>query len=129
MEVIMVRQLWISVFIGIAILSAKTLAAHDHDHGHDHVHVGVGVDVGVGVHSRPATYVQVAPPVALLETIPTMPYPNAYWIDGYWRWDDHWVWSPGYWTTRPQPNAVWVGGSWARHPVHNGWSFSAGYWR
>jgi len=73
-------------------------------------------------------YVEVGPPVPVVEVRPACPEPDFVWIDGYWGWrahDYHWV--RGYWARPPHPGWVWAPGAWAR--ADRGWRWHDGHWR
>lgn len=66
------------------------------------------------------------PPVAKVEVITPAPSAEYFWIPGYWKWQNGWVWVPGQWTVRPHPTAVWEPGVWAWRPT--GWVWRPGRW-
>jgi hypothetical protein len=78
--------------------------------------------------SEARVYVRIAPPVPIIETLPSPPGPGYYWIPGSWLWvGDHYVWHHGYYALSPFPGAVWVEGHWSHHP--HGWYWTHGHWR
>ncbi len=73
-------------------------------------------------------YVRVAPPAAIVETVPVAPSPRHIWVPGYHRWDGRaYVWFPGRYVLPPRANVVWVPGHWASH--RRGWYWIEGHWR
>ncbi|WP_198972565.1 hypothetical protein [Xylophilus sp. ASV27] len=49
-----------------------------------------------------------APPPMRVEVPPPQPWPDAYWIGGYWAWQRDWVWVPARWARPPRPEYAWV---------------------
>jgi hypothetical protein len=69
-------------------------------------------------------------PALLTETKPPKPSEKHHWVAGYWEWDEHWIWIPGYWTSLPDPNATWVAGHWDEYGTHPGeWRWISGHWQ
>jgi hypothetical protein len=71
----------------------------------------------------------IEPPPILAETIPEKPSDKNHWVAGYWDWDGHWIWIPGYWTTKPDPSAEWVPGHWDDFGLDGGFRWIGGHWR
>lgn len=75
-----------------------------------------------------ATYVRVAPPVAVVEVSGVAPGPDRVWIRGYHTWDGQaYAWRTGRWEARPRASAIWVDGRWAH--TNRGWYWTDGRWR
>ena len=73
-------------------------------------------------------YVQVGPPVAVVETHVTPPSARHIWIAGYHRWNGSaYVWVPGQWAIPPAHHHAWVPGHWAHN--HHGYYWIDGHWR
>jgi hypothetical protein len=73
-------------------------------------------------------YVQVRPPVAVVERPGPPPGPGYVWIAGYHRWDGaRYVWVPGRYDRPPRPGAHWVAHRWEHR--HGGWVLVEGHWR
>jgi hypothetical protein len=73
-------------------------------------------------------YVNIAPPVPIVEVRTAVPSPRHVWIEGYHRWDGRsYVWVPGRWALPPRARAVWVAPHWVKH--RRGWYFVGGRWR
>jgi hypothetical protein len=61
--------------------------------------------------ARGALVVGIAPPAAVVETVPPPAAPGSVWQSGYWAWDGtKYVWVPGVYAVAPYPGAVWVAG-------------------
>jgi len=74
-------------------------------------------------------YVQIAPPVPIVETVPVAPSPAHVWIAGYHGWDGRaYVWVPGHYVVPPHPHWHWVAGHWSHHHAH-GYYWVEGHWR
>ena len=59
-------------------------------------------------------YVQVAPPVTIVESRPPAPYRGSVWRPGYHRWHHkRYEWVHGGWASPPYARAHWVPGHWA----------------
>jgi hypothetical protein len=67
-------------------------------------------------------------PVALTETKPPKPSDKHRWLSGYWEWNGHWFWVPGYWTAKVKPEAEWVVGLWAKYGT-KGYRWISGHWK
>ncbi len=76
----------------------------------------------------------VAPPPAMIETVPPKPYGPD---DGYFVWNPghyHWsststgsyTWLPGGFVERPYQGSVWTNGNWTL--TDNAWGWTPGYW-
>jgi len=73
-------------------------------------------------------YVQIGPPVAIVETHVVAPSPAHVWISGYHTWNGAaYVWVPGRWAVPPAHYHAWVTGHWAHN--HHGYYWSEGHWR
>ena len=60
------------------------------------------------------SYVQVGPPVTIVEPPPAMPHPGYVWRPGYYRWNHKkYEWVHGAWVNPPRGHAVWIPGHWA----------------
>jgi hypothetical protein len=71
-------------------------------------------------------WVQVAPPAAVVETIPANPGAGYVWVGGYWTWNGaKYVWVPGGYVRHA---GAWVAGHW-RHVPGSGWYWVPGHWR
>jgi len=71
--------------------------------------------------------VYVRPPEPRVEVYGPPPYPEAVWIQGYWKHKGgEWIWVPGHWERRPKPFAVWIPGHW--EPREGGWIWHPGHW-
>jgi hypothetical protein len=68
-----------------------------------------------------------APPQPIVEVRPAMPFQNAVWIPGYWRWGGHHhVWVGGHWSAA-RSGWNWEPNHWERTP--RGWVHRPGHWR
>jgi len=70
--------------------------------------------------------VEVTPtiPEAVVETRPAVPYPNAVWVTGEYRWGGAgYVVVPGHYE---QPRGTWISGHWKR--TRRGYHWVRGYW-
>ena len=75
-----------------------------------------------------SVYVQIGPPVAIVETHVVAPSPAHVWISGYHTWNGAaYVWVPGRWAVPPAHYHAWVTGHWAHN--HHGYYWSEGHWR
>ncbi|HMK51985.1 MAG TPA: hypothetical protein VK551_05715 [Thermodesulfobacteriota bacterium] len=75
----------------------------------------------------PPSVVQTRPPEPRVEHYGAPPYPEAVWIEGYWRHErGEWDWVQGHWERRPKPHAHWVPGRW--EPREGGWVWIKGHW-
>jgi len=75
----------------------------------------------------PPPVVMIRPPEPRVEVYGSPPYPEAVWIQGYWKHRrGEWIWVPGYWERRPRPHAVWVPGHWEAR--RGGWVWHKGRW-
>ncbi len=73
-------------------------------------------------------YVRIAPPAAVVETIPAPPSPRHVWLPGYHRWSGReYVWVPGHYVVRPRHRSAWAPGHWVESP--RGWYWVPGHWR
>jgi hypothetical protein len=73
-------------------------------------------------------YLQIGPPVPIVEVRGVSPGVGFVWIAGYHRWAaDRYAWVPGYWARPPHPRAYWVPPQWRQS--RHGWYFVAGRWR
>ena len=79
--------------------------------------------IGLGV-----VYVDEAPPPRRVEVISARPGPDFVWIEGYWSWNDRYVWVPGRWDRPPRRNLRWASGRW-RHGPHHQWYWEPGHWK
>ena len=48
-------------------------------------------------------------PIPQYETVPPKPGPDYVWHDGFWSWNNGWVWIPGQWVYQP-PSVIIVPG-------------------
>lgn len=72
-------------------------------------------------------YVQVGPPVAVVETAPPPPHADWVWRPGYHKWvAARYEWVPGAWVKPPHKHDVWVSGKWVHE--HRGWYWAPGHW-
>jgi hypothetical protein len=67
-------------------------------------------------------------PALIPETVPDKPVDKNHWVAGYWDWDGHWLWVPGYWTNKPDPEAEWVPGHWENFGLDAGFRWISGHW-
>lgn len=67
-------------------------------------------------------------PEKLDEVIPEKPSGMNHWVAGYWDWNGHWFWVPGYWTNLPNPKAHWVDGHWQENFISGNWYWVGGHW-
>ena len=75
-----------------------------------------------------ALYAPGPPPDPLVEVIPTIPFPGAVWIGGFWGYGHSgYNWNRGYWGRPPHPGGVWVPGRWHHYP--RGYAWHPGRWR
>ena len=82
----------------------------------------------IAVPSFAEVIIQIAPPVAIVETPPPAPSRRHVWVVGYHRWDGHgYVWVPGHWAVPPHPHMVWVPHHWKQR--HGQWVLVEGHWR
>ena len=73
-------------------------------------------------------YVQVGPPITIVEPPPAMPHPGYVWRPGYYRWNHKkYEWVHGAWVSPPRGHTVWVPGHWAQEP--RGYYWINGHWR
>jgi hypothetical protein len=73
-----------------------------------------------------AVVAPVGPPPLYAETYGVAPYPDAFWIGGYWSWNNgRHVWSPGRWE-HARPGYRWVPRTWEQHG--NQWHQRGGHW-
>ncbi len=73
-------------------------------------------------------FVNVRPPVEVVETAPARPSPGHYWIAGHHQWvGGHYEWVRGYWALPPRGRREWVPGHWDREP--RGYFWVEGRWR
>jgi WXXGXW repeat (2 copies) len=72
-------------------------------------------------------WVPIGPPDALVEVHGGFPGPGYVWIDGYWQWQNRWVWRPGAWARPPRAGARWEAPRWEHG--RRGWRFHEGRWR
>jgi hypothetical protein len=84
--------------------------------------------------ARPApgyseAYVEAAPPAPYVESIPTAPGPEFFWVGGRWAWQGRWVWVHGSYQRHPHyhPGAAWMGGHWDHRD--RGYVWVEGSWR
>jgi hypothetical protein len=71
-------------------------------------------------------YVDTPPPPPQTEVVGVAPYPDAVYVNGYWRWHGgRYVWAPGYWE-RPRPGRVWHPHRWEARG--NRYVFRRGGW-
>lgn len=88
----------------------------------------IGLAVVLPAWADTRIYVQLAPPVAVVETKLAAPSARHVWVAGYHRWDGAaFVWVPGRWAIPPSHHHAWVAGHWA-HAKH-GYYWSDGHWR
>ncbi len=80
-----------------------------------------------GCAARAEYYVEAPPPPPVVGVVGYAPGPGYVWIDGFWDWRGHYVWTPGYWGRPPRPHAVWVPGR--AHYEHGHYSYRRGHWR
>lgn len=57
---------------------------------------------------------QLVPPAAQYEVVPPRPGPDYIWKDGYWQWNNGWVWVPGTWVYAA-PSVIIVPEPWYYH--------------
>jgi len=68
-----------------------------------------------------------APPPNRVEAIPPAPSSNAFWMRGYWHWEnDNYVWISGRWEVK-RPGWHWVPAHWDMPEER--WEFVAGQWQ
>ena len=73
-------------------------------------------------------YVQVAPPVTIVETRPPVPHRGWAWQPGYHRWNHHrYEWVHGRWVSPPHGRSHWASGHWAHE--RRGYYWVDGRWR
>ena len=81
------------------------------------------INIGVGIRIGPP------PPPREEVIVAQRPYPDAIWIEGYYRWAPrrhHYVWVRGHWERPPHRHAVWVAGRWEQR--HGEWVYFQGRW-
>ena len=72
-------------------------------------------------------YIGTPPPPLRYEVVPVAPYPEAYWIPGYWApYESHYRWVGGHYDRAPFQNAYWTHGHWDHYK--NGWRYHEGRW-
>ena len=68
----------------------------------------------------------IAPPVAVVETPPPAPQPGYVWAAGYWNWEGgRHVWVPGHYMA-PHPGHHWVADHWEQRGPH--YHYQPGHW-
>jgi hypothetical protein len=78
-----------------------------------------GAQIGVYIGTPP-------PPIRYEERGP-IPYPGAYWVEGYWEpVGNHYRWVRGRWDRPPYPNAYYTHGHWDHYD--RGWRYHPGRW-
>ena len=91
----------------------------------------MGAILGLGLtvtSSAAVVWVQVAPPTAVVETVPAPPSSGYVWVGGYHRWDGNaYVWTPGRWDRPPHEHARWVAHRWVHR--NGGYVLVEGHWR
>jgi hypothetical protein len=76
--------------------------------------------------SGPVAVVDVAPPAPYVEVIPTIPFPGALWIGGYWGWSGgRHAWVGGRWE-HPRQGYAWAPHHWEQRGGR--WELHAGGW-
>lgn len=65
-----------------------------------------------------------AAPQTQYEVVPPRPGPDYIWRDGYWRWENAWVWVPGQWVFEG-PEVIIVPGGYYHHGY--GWRYGRRY--
>jgi hypothetical protein len=74
-----------------------------------------------------AQYVAAPPPALRHDRIPPRPYPDAFWIGGYWTFTPRgYVWQTGHWEPR-RAGFRYVQPRWV-HYRRRGWLMQPGYW-
>jgi hypothetical protein len=70
--------------------------------------------------------INVAPPLARVETPPPPPSPEHYWVPGHWQWErnEH-VWVGGHWEAA-RAGQAFIRPYWMREG--NAWVFHSGHW-
>ena len=87
----------------------------------------VGATVYVGPEEPTYVTVPEAPPPVMVEERPAPP-PGLYiWIDGFWNWNDRYVWERGHWATPPREHAAWVAPRYEREG--QGYRYAPGHWK
>lgn len=72
-------------------------------------------------------YIGTPPPPIRYEVRPVVPYPEAYWIPGYWSpYGQRYRWIGGHYERPPYANAYWTHGHWDH--ASNGWRWHEGRW-
>jgi hypothetical protein len=85
-----------------------------------------GVALPTASQARVAVYVDVAPPVAVVETPPPPPQPGYVWAPGYYSWvNGAHVWVGGHYMAG-RPGYRWVPDHWEQRGPH--YYYRRGYW-
>jgi hypothetical protein len=76
---------------------------------------------------RRVVYVEVPPPMPVVEVVTVSPGAGYVWIPGHHRWDgNRYVWVVGSWRVAPQGRTLWIAGRWEQSP--RGWYWVGGRW-
>ena len=86
-----------------------------------------GASVYVGPQEPEYVMVPQAPPPAMVEQRPPPPSGLYIWIDGYWNWNDRYVWERGHWAAPPHEHATWVAPRYESH--EQGYRYAPGHWK
>jgi hypothetical protein len=72
-------------------------------------------------------YIQVQPPVRVVEARPVAPRRGWVWRPGYHYWNGRrYVWIQGRWVRPPYARATWIAGRWEHE--RRGWFWIPGHW-
>jgi len=88
--------------------------------------VALAAPLGAAAQVRMDLRINVAPPIARVETPPPPPSPEHYWVAGHWKWEgnEH-VWVDGHWE-RARAGQAFVRPYWAKEG--DAWVFHPGRW-
>jgi WXXGXW repeat (2 copies) len=74
----------------------------------------------------PLAVVDIPPPAPYVEVVPPIPFAGAFWIGGYWGWNNgRHVWVPGRYE-HPRPGYTWRAHAWVQQGGH--YHLRAGGW-
>ena len=83
---------------------------------------------GPGPYGLENVYTPMAPPAPYAEVVPSVPFPGAVWIGGYWNWSSgRHLWVPGRYE-RARPGYHYEPHRWSPGR-RGGWELHGGGWR